>query len=472
VAINDSEIYSAMLQGMALVSGLIAYYACVEEVYLSRMSSTSVPVAEQLKKSLIELYSSILGFLGRAYHYYKPKVGSDRLRKLAKNVLAGVTSIDGLMLKIAEAEKKVERCLKLVKDENDVVDQQRRDEHTDAGRRAIDGLDHTLRDIESANIDRAAKLEKFLQNWKTGWEDVESEIVEIVRNARREQSDNTVQWLSTLPYNDAHDTVTRDRLPGSGTWLFDQDAYQSWRCATTSSILWLSGTLGMGKKKLVSSVIDRIQIESSTRTSSDKEMLAYFYCQRDNSNPAWANPDEIFRSIVRQLFVPYPEQINDEVLEAYGRRRAEPGELRKLRVEDSVSMIIKLTERSALTIIVDALDECDPTRLYELTNGLQYISQQSQRPVKIFVSSRNDLNVVNTLENVLNHHVDAQSNQTDIQKFIEVKVNALIRERRITIQQQRVPDDIRQAMIGALQERAQGMYANQLRPYKPTGAPC
>ena len=254
----------------------------------------------------------------------------------------------------------------------------------------------------------------------------------------------------------------RDRLPGSGTWLFEEDAYQSWRRSTTSSILWLSGTLGMGKTKLVSSVIDRIHMESSTRASTGQEMIAYFYCQRGNPDPAWADPDEIFRSIIRQLFVLYPQQIGDEIWEIYERRRAEPGELRKLRVEDSVPVIIELTDRSALTIIIDALDECDPKRLYELTNGLQDISQQSHRPVKIFVSSRNDLNVINKLGNALNFHVDAQGNRQDIQKFIEVKVDVLIKERRIVIQQQRVPDDIRQAMIAALQERAQGMYANLL----------
>ena len=194
MAINDSEVYSAVLQGMALVSSLIAYYASVEAVYLGRMSSTSVDITEQLEKSLIELYSSILAFLGRAYHYYKPKSGSARVRKITKTIFSsGATSIDELMANIAKAEKRVDRHLKIVKDENDLADQRRRDRDAIAGKRAIDGLDDTLRDIELANIDRATKLETYLQDWKTDWEDIGSEVIEIVRNVRRERSDKIIQ---------------------------------------------------------------------------------------------------------------------------------------------------------------------------------------------------------------------------------------------------------------------------------------
>ena len=434
-----------MIEGMAFVSDLVAYYASVEELYLSRMASVGDNTLSQLKASLVKLYASILTFLGTAYAYYRRKQGSDRLKGILSKIFAnGAASIDELTNKIARDENSVDRLLRLVKDQNDI--------------NGSSLMDDALQDIRSQTIRQAANLEHSLLSWKSDWKDTESGISEIVHSVRTEQSKKVLEWLSVLEIYDEHEKVTRDRLGESGEWLFEDEAYRSWRNSSTSSIIWLSGTLGMGKTKLVSSVIDRLK--DDYRSSFTNEPVAYFYCQRNETTPAFANPDEMFCSIVRQLFETSPEMIGNEVNEAYERRKAEPGGLRRLRVEECVSMIVAFAMKSSLTLIIDALDECDRQRLHEVTKGLRDISQRSPLHVKIFVSSRSDLRI-NILSHALNFYVDVHNNRKDIRRFIRFKVDEMISDMRITIQDEPVSDGTRNSMVQTLEERAQGMLVVQ-----------
>ncbi|KAL3485038.1 hypothetical protein BJX62DRAFT_243369 [Aspergillus germanicus] len=66
LAVNDVERYSAMIEGVEVVSGIIARYAEVEKAQLIGRSNLKT----QLENGLVKLYASVLGYLAETKKYY------------------------------------------------------------------------------------------------------------------------------------------------------------------------------------------------------------------------------------------------------------------------------------------------------------------------------------------------------------------------------------------------------------------
>ena len=71
------------------------------------------------------------------------------------------------------------------------------------------------------------------------------------------------------------------------------------------------------------------------------------------------------------------------------------------------------------TIVIDALDECDKTSRADLLQALERIVHYSSNLVKVFMSSRNDQDIVRHLEHYPNIEITASKNQADIVNFCE-----------------------------------------------------
>jgi hypothetical protein len=71
ILVNDSQTYGSMIEGVELVSRLVARYALVEELYLQ---GTSVE-KDQLADSITRLYTTILVYLSKARRYYDRRTG-------------------------------------------------------------------------------------------------------------------------------------------------------------------------------------------------------------------------------------------------------------------------------------------------------------------------------------------------------------------------------------------------------------
>ena len=127
----------------------------------------------------------------------------------------------------------------------------------------------------------------------------------------------------------------------------------------------------------------------------------------------------------------------------------------KLTITECEALVLELLRSNPATIIIDALDECDPARRYELLEVLDNIIQQSSNVVNIFVSSRDDNDIVCRLENSPNVIIDATDNGKDIQRFIVSQVDQSIKNKRLL--SGRVSGDLKQQIINVLNEAAQGM---------------
>lgn len=83
------------------------------------------------------------------------------------------------------------------------------------------------------------------------------------------------------------------------------------------------------------------------------------------------------------------------VITTYLKKEAEGFASRNLRINESCALIIQLIEHYLLTtIVIDALDECDLERRADLLETLETILRESPHLVKIFVSSRDDQDIV------------------------------------------------------------------------------
>lgn len=57
-------------------------------------------------------------------------------------------------------------------------------------------------------------------------------------------------WLSSQPYQEHHEQVSKSALAGTGRWLLEDHVYLKWYKESNSSLLWLHGRVGSGKSTL------------------------------------------------------------------------------------------------------------------------------------------------------------------------------------------------------------------------------
>ena len=210
------------------------------------------------------------------------------------------------------------------------------------------------------------------------------------------------------------------------------------------------------------SVIECLSNECAT--NAQPTPISYFYCARNAAEPQRADPDEILRSIVKQLSCSKSDPpVREPVAKTYRERKEEAEEdgreLTKLTLANSVELTLALLESNPATIVIDALDECDPARRHELLKTLDEIIQKSASLVKVFVSSRDDNDIVCRLINSPNVFICASDNSKDIDRYVRSEVAQSIEDKRLL--SGNVSEQLKCRIISTLIDGAQGMYVFQ-----------
>ena len=99
--------------------------------------------------------------------------------------------------------------------------------------------------------------------------------------------------------------------------------------------------------------------------------------------------------------------------------------------------------------------ECDSAGQYELLVALNFILKQSANLVQIFISSRDDGDIVCHLVDSPNVFIRANDSELDIGRFIHTKMDQAIRERRMV--KGKVSEHLKARIIKTLLHGAQGM---------------
>jgi selenocysteine-specific translation elongation factor len=84
-----------------------------------------------------------------------------------------------------------------------------------------------------------------------------------------------------------------------------------------------------------------------------------------------------------------------------------------LEFDECVELILALLGANPATIVIDAVDECDPAGRYKLLMALGEILQESANIAKVFVRSRDDRDIVDWLASSPNSYVSTRDNSKD-----------------------------------------------------------
>jgi len=277
-------------------------------------------------------------------------------------------------------------------------------------------------------------------------------------NMTRSDRIAVLRWLSRVPHRKIHDNIASDLLPLSGRWLERNSLYQEWRKSSVSSTLWLHGIPGSGKSKLVAHVVRQLHHEAGKHQFAAP--IAYFYCARDTAEPERADPSEIMRSLLKQISNCKPDEpVRKNILAEYDRRKKEADddatEINQLNIGECVAHILEVTNETSATIVVDALDECDPATRHELLRALKEVVTRSASLVKLFISSRDNADITLRLADVPNIYIKASDNGEDIERFTHQEVDKAIQEQRLL--GGNVSDDLREQIKLKLIQDSQGM---------------
>ena len=141
----------------------------------------------------------------------------------------------------------------------------------------------------------------------------------------------------------------------------------------------------------------------------------------------------ILASIARQLSSLQPgHHLLPPIVAAYKRKEEEGFASGPLSIDESRELILQFAEQYPLTtIVIDALDECDHERRAELLEALEAILHDSTSLVKIFVSSRDDQDIVLHLRSYPTVELSSEKNKEDITSFVAAETNGLIKRRKL-----------------------------------------
>lgn len=186
--------------------------------------------------------------------------------------------------------------------------------------------------------------------------------------------------------------------------------------------------------------------------------IAYFYCARNTAQPERVDPEEVLCSILAQIAWPNrDEQPSQALIKIYKERKRESqkdgSRVERLSVSDCVNLLDTISTEETV-ILIDGLDEFQENKRHGLLSGLDSIIS-SGKPIKLFISSRDEGDIVRQFQDYRNIYVSATKNGQDITNYVKVEVDKAIDEMRLI--RGRVSSDLRSRIIESLTDKAQGM---------------
>ncbi|KAF3019814.1 hypothetical protein E8E14_012763 [Neopestalotiopsis sp. 37M] len=276
----------------------------------------------------------------------------------------------------------------------------------------------------------------------------------ILDTLSKNERSRMLEMFSHVQVGDQHHRRTKMRVEGSGEWLPKHSKFKTWENSNSSSILWLTGQVGAGKTILASTVIDRYWIKDASDIPAAKEGFAYFYYSKND--PGLSNGDptaQILGSFLRQLaMIPgYPEKTFKTLLKL---RDDMTNKMMTSDVQSFENALLELANLLPRTVIIlDGLDEIERRADAEhIIKVFVELAQKSERPIKIFISSRYELHLRRSLEyadRIADQISIDDENRRDINDYIQIKVQDVGRD---------WPDEVKQKVEATLCDQARGMF--------------
>ncbi|KAH6627042.1 hypothetical protein B0J18DRAFT_157987 [Chaetomium sp. MPI-SDFR-AT-0129] len=310
-----------------------------------------------------------------------------------------------------------------------------------------------LRDLkwpfQSAQIDRTVEsLTKFRDTFSAALNLDQTRLLsKHLERVEDQEHRKILEWVSPIPYGKQHDTVKEARTPNTCEWLLQHKEFGDWNTSNSSVVLWLQGSPGAGKTFLTSKVIDHVL--GSIERSPGGDGFAFFYCNRNEENRR--NPLSVLRSFVRQLSTApgYPKEIQRKLRKMWEDMAPKGSELGIANCRAQLLESVNLFPRT--TLILDALDECEPTSRSELISTIELLLSNSDNALRVFISSRPDRDIRRQFADKPNIEIQVRHNEGDIRRFVQGEVMTHGNWKGMS---QMLQDEIVQVLL----QRSEGMF--------------
>ncbi|KAL7944551.1 hypothetical protein V8C42DRAFT_325147 [Trichoderma barbatum] len=377
VSVVPGEELAAILGCSEKILSIMRRGEVYEAMYIN--ASTPSELLEDLKCRLVDAYTKSLDLLAHMGH--KPPEGYVHI--LLAIVNPGEAT--GIMANLMQSEKNLVTAA------------------------------HACEAARSADTDERFKA--VLNNLGEPLAQIDDRVHEHLQEAEEDYIRNSLEFFSGINVADQHRTRAESRALGTGEWLLQHEKFQEWEQLPASAILWLHGAGGIGKSFLASKVIDRFLLGRKS-----DQGLAYFYCARGRT---LQDPLSVLQSFVCQLSTSprYPKMRKKSYLKRYHENRKNCSHIDFDACKEYLLESVNLYPQTI--IVLDGLDECEPGSRGRLLTILADLVNDSQHPVKIFISSRREEDVVKLLPARSTIEIDAENGRDDIQIFIEERMDEM-----------------------------------------------
>ena len=207
---------------------------------------------------------------------------------------------------------------------------------------------------------------------------------------------------------------------------------------------------GAGKTFIASVAIDSF--------TSDPRLgkLAYFYCNRAEGTRR--DPETILSALVHQLVQSESDKkmLLKPIVDAYELRKSQGQQNSRLSLLESQALLVNLADvYEQITICIDALDEVEPSTRKNLLKALKFVMEKSKNLVKIFATTRMDVDIALQFEMFPRIELQPDDNASDIERFIKESIQISIDDRELL--DGAVDDDLKGEICKVLGERSRGM---------------
>jgi len=185
-----------------------------------------------------------------------------------------------------------------------------------------------------------------------------------------------MEWICPVDYDLKYKTFIRQRYSDTGDWFLQDPRFREWEKSNDATLL-CQGHPGAGKTILTTVVIHHLR-KTSNRACHP---TAFIYC--DYLRQSEQSADHMLSSLLRQIVEIHPV-VPKPVRDCYHlhkEKRTEP-------LSEEIKQLLETTLDSleALTVVVDALDECELHVCEEFLSTIENLRER--HGVRLFAMSR------------------------------------------------------------------------------------
>jgi hypothetical protein len=306
-----------------------------------------------------------------------------------------------------------------------------------------------------STLSRAVKED--LQSFQTSIADLKvdtSTIVETTSEIKHDttalQDDTAVRykhdlmtWICSIDYHVQHQDFINRHQTGTGQWFLQDTRFQGWD-RSNDATLFCPGIPGAGKTIMAALVIDHLL---RSRHVAD-EPVTFIYCNYKRQSEQSAK--HMLSSILRQMIDIQPgvPKLVQDFYTFHTAKRTTPSSDESRKVLEAASKDLQ-----GLTIIIDALDECETRARQEFLSAVETLRRQCR--VRLLATSR-------LLPTVQAHPVflskpmlEVKASDEDLEKYIRSRASEL-HSRAMS------KPDLLECLVTSTVRATGGMYAQPL----------